>query len=808
MSKFSPPINALNAGEWAPLLNGRTDLEGYSSSAITLENFIPTIQGPITRRAGSAFVRAVKDSSDRTWLVPFIRSRSIAYMIEFGDLYCRFYYQGSPVVTGTTATITGITAANPPVVTTSAAHGYSDGDDVYISGVDGMTEVNGRWFIVANKTATTFELQTIHSQNVDGSGYTAYSANGETDTPYEIVSPYSAANLASSNGAELNIDFVQTGDVVYIAHRGGTVQPQTLSRTSATSWAFADHEPDDGPWLDINAGATTMKTSNRTGSVTITASTSVFTADDVGSLIRIYEEDLTVTDEWKTSRAYTSGDYVRSNGKEYLATTSDSSGEIPPAHTIGVATDGKVEWEYSSPGYGTGRITAQSGTTATVTVLTTFPQTVVGGGNASVLWQKGAWSEANGYPACVTFFRERLCWGMDQRLDMSVVAGFSSHAADDAGEVLATSAVSVTTQSSETNNIVGLVEGTILIVNTEGAEFTVDAPAATEPLGPNNIRVSRQTSYGAHPVRPFRVDESVLFVQASGRKLRALTYTFEAETFRAPDMLVRAEHLGKESHLTQVVRQEEPHQTMWITREDGVLLSFAFDTTQKVRAWGRHTIGGTTSVVECLAVIPSTDLRSDEVWMIVSRTINGATYRYIEYLQPAHIEGGDLEDVKYADCMLTYDSSATTTLYGFDHLEGETVGVLGDGAEQTAVAVSNGEVTITSASVARVGLTYNSTYRSMNIDVPTRDGTAQAKTKRITDVTFRVINTIGGTAGPDATNQDALADLSNGSLYSGDAHLNWPAGYETDGQIWYENSTMFPATITSIFPQVVTEEER
>ena len=129
MSKYSPPINALNAGEWSPYLNGRTDMQGYAASAYTLENFIPTIQGPITRRSGSTFVRSVKDSTEPTWLMPFVKSRDDAFVIEFGDLYCRFYYQGAPVVTGTTATITGITAANPPVVTTSAAHGYSNGDD-------------------------------------------------------------------------------------------------------------------------------------------------------------------------------------------------------------------------------------------------------------------------------------------------------------------------------------------------------------------------------------------------------------------------------------------------------------------------------------------------------------------------------------------------------------------------------------------------------------------------------------------------------------------------------------------------------
>lgn len=68
--------------------------------------------------------------------------------------------------------ITGITAANPPVVS-AATHGYVSGDIVYIDGVVGMTEVNGRAFVVANETAGTFELK-----GVDGTGYTAYGSGG------------------------------------------------------------------------------------------------------------------------------------------------------------------------------------------------------------------------------------------------------------------------------------------------------------------------------------------------------------------------------------------------------------------------------------------------------------------------------------------------------------------------------------------------------------------------------------------------------------------------------------------------------
>lgn len=816
MAKASPIINALNAGEWSDLLDGRTDIDGYSASAYVMENFIPAIQGPAIRRAGTGFVRQVKDSTDRTWLVPFIKSRDVAYQIEFGDSYCRFYFDRSPVLTGTTTSITGATAANP-VVVTSAGHGYSNGDEVFITGVAGMTEINGRWFIVANATASTYELTTIHGDNVDGTGYTAYTSGGTADTPYEISSPYSAAALTSSDGT-FNLDFVQSGDVIYITDRAGALAPRKLSRTSVTSWAFSVLDPGQGPWLPINGTTTTIYASAATGSITLTASSSIFTADDVGSIIRVDQEIITATDPWETDTAYTAGDYVRSEGKEYKAATTGTSGTSIPAHTSGTVTDGGVEWEYISPGYGVARIIAQAGTTATADVITTFPQTLIGSGNASELWRLGAWSDANGYPTCVTFFRERLCFGQVQDLHFSVAGSFEDFSIDSFGEILTESAITTTVQSSEANEIVGVTEGAVLIVNTIGSEFVVDAQSASSPFGPNNLKVSRQGAYGAKPIRPIRVGESVLFVQASGRKVRSMQYEFQVDNFVAPDMTVRAEHILRPT-VQQLARQEEPYQTLWGVRSDGQLLSFAFDQSQQVRAWARHKLGGTSAVVESVSVIPSPNGDRDEVWLIVSRTINGATRRYVEYIQPEYMSGEDKEDSKYADAMLTYDGSAATTVYGFDHLEGETVGVLADGAATPDVVVSNGEVTIDdAASVQQIGLRYSSKYATNRIDAGAAEGTSQAKTKRITDCAFRVINTLDGRAGPDEDHLDDIPDLtyrapatpmdSAPGLFTGDALLSWPSGYETNARIWFVTDGMFPATLAAIMPQVSTFESR
>lgn len=816
MAKASPIITALNAGEWSTIMDGRVDLQGYSASASVMLNFIPAVQGPAIRRAGSGFVRPTKFGESTTpRLVPFIKSRDDAFVIEMGDGYCRFFTENAPLLTGTTTTITGATQAEP-VVVTSVGHGYSNDDEVFITGVSGMTELNGRWFVIDNVTANTYELRTIHGDDVNGAGYTAYTSGGTADQPYEIVSPFTSAQLDASFG----LDFVQSGDVIYFTARDGSLAPRKLSRFGATNWVFSTLEPNDGPYLDLNATATTIYASAATGSITLTASTSIFVAGDVGSIIRVDQETITATDAWETGTAYTSGDYVRSEGKEYKAATSGTSGTSIPAHTSGTVTDGGVEWEFITSGYGVARITSQAGTTAVADVLTTFPQTTIGSGNVSTIWRKGAWSTANGFPTCVTFFRERLTFGQVQSVYASVVGGFESFAIDSFGEVLTESAVSVDVQSAEANEIVGLTEGNVLIVNTIGAEFAIDAQSSSNPFGPNNVKVSKQTSYGSAPIRPVRVGESVLFLQASQRKMRSMQFEFQVDNYIANDVTIRSSDILGDG-IVQMSRQEEPYQSIWAARSDGTLLSFAFDQNQQVRGWARHVLGGVTSGgVESLAVIPSVDGSRDVVWVTVTRTINGGERRYVEYLQSEYRDGDLQEDSKYADSMLTYSGAAASTFLGFDHLEGETVGVLSEGAAVADKVVSNGEVTITEGATtkAQIGFKYTSTYQTNRIESGAGDGTSQAKTKRLTDCAFRVVNTLGGSAGPSAANLDEIPGLNYRSpptlmgtpppLVTGDVLLSWPSGYETDGRIRFETNTMYPATIAAIMPQVVTQESR
>ena len=91
---------SFNAGEWSPLLDGRSDLEKYYSACRLLENTIPTRYGPAERRPGLYYVAEVKDSSKATRLLPFKHSTVQAYMLEFGDQYIRFFKDRGQIIDG------------------------------------------------------------------------------------------------------------------------------------------------------------------------------------------------------------------------------------------------------------------------------------------------------------------------------------------------------------------------------------------------------------------------------------------------------------------------------------------------------------------------------------------------------------------------------------------------------------------------------------------------------------------------------------------------------------------------------------
>src|SRR5215469_3677865 len=163
-----PVVQAsFNSGEWSPKLFSRVDMAKYRSGAALLLNYFVDYRGGASTRPGTKYILQCFESQFNVRLIPFQASFSVGYILEFGNNYIRFFNNGAPVLNAPT-TISGVTRANPGSVT-DTAHPYVPGDWVFISGVGGMTQLNGNYFIVGSTTTNTFNLKDLFGNNFDTS---------------------------------------------------------------------------------------------------------------------------------------------------------------------------------------------------------------------------------------------------------------------------------------------------------------------------------------------------------------------------------------------------------------------------------------------------------------------------------------------------------------------------------------------------------------------------------------------------------------------------------------------------------------
>lgn len=214
-------------GEISDLLNSRIDLPLYAKSLRHCENFIILPQGGARYRGGAQFIKNTRLNKP-AWFIPFNFSDQQSYLIEATDLKFRFY-SDQGIILNTAKTITGVSNASPGVIT-SASHGFSNGDEVFIKGIVGPYELNSRFYLVANSATNTFTLTEIDGAPVSTLNLSTYTGGGTAAKVYEIASPFAEADLPT-------LQWAQSADTMYFAHRN--YKPRKLVRTNNTSWAVS-----------------------------------------------------------------------------------------------------------------------------------------------------------------------------------------------------------------------------------------------------------------------------------------------------------------------------------------------------------------------------------------------------------------------------------------------------------------------------------------------------------------------------------------------------------------------------------------
>jgi hypothetical protein len=218
---------SFNSGEWAPTLFARVDLAKYRSGAELLENFFVDYRGGASTRTGTKYILQAYKSATAVRLIPFQASFNVGYVLEFGDGYIRPIFLGAPVLE-TALNITTATNANPCVINVPG-NAYLVGEWIFITGVGGMTQLNGRYFQISNVAGASITLADLNGVPIDSTGYGVYTSGGTASRVFTIPSPYAAADLRL-------IKFAQNVNELILCHPN--YQPYVLTLITATNWTL------------------------------------------------------------------------------------------------------------------------------------------------------------------------------------------------------------------------------------------------------------------------------------------------------------------------------------------------------------------------------------------------------------------------------------------------------------------------------------------------------------------------------------------------------------------------------------------
>lgn len=648
------------AGEITPGLYGRIDQELYYIGLRIAKNFIIRQYGGASNRPGLEYVAECRYPSKAVRLVPFQFNEEQTYAIALGDEYLRIVSDGAEIVEST-KTITGATQANP-VVITSAGHGYNNGDDVYIADIVGMTELNGRTFRVANKTANTFELTDFLGNNINGTAFTAYSSAGTASRVYTVTTPWDELDL-------FDLNYAQSNDVLTVVHND--YAPQDVTRTSNTSWTVGDFDYEYGPFLEKNTDTSiTVDPSAVSGTgINITATGgNIFDATMVGELFYMELEPDDATDSrWEPAQAVSSGQRRRAGPHYYQATNTATTGTYKPDHTEGIQSDGGVTWQYLHSGYGIVRITTyNSATSVDADVLVRIPDLIVST-NATYIWAKAAWSEDQGYPQAVAYHKQRL-WlaGTTQQPSTfwaSVVGARTNFGTSN--PLLDDEMISGKLDSTQANGIKHFVPLNKLLTLTSATEQLIAGRDGIF-LATETPIVDVQGANGSSERVPVIIGNTAMYVEDMGNRIRTLRYSLDSDSFTGIDLTARSPHLFDGKQIVDWAYQKQPFSVVWCILDDGTAATLTFMDEQKVYAWSRHETDGWFESVCCIR-------EGDEtaVYFVVRRTIGGQTRRYIERLHTRYFK--DIREAFFVDSGLTYDGrNYSLTLAGRDE-DGEPI---------------------------------------------------------------------------------------------------------------------------------------
>ena len=829
---------SFTGGEWSPSMYGRYDIDQYHSANRTIKNFIPLAHGGVINRGGTYYIDEVINGGAAGYvrLIPFQYSKTQAYVLEFTHNAMRVIKDGAYVMDASVS-ITSTTSSNP-VSVQATAHGLSSNDYVYISGVSGMTEINGRMFQITVTDANNFTLD-----NEDGTGYSA-GTGGTAQRYYTLATNIDYWQLAY-------LYYSQKADQLYVVGTSNpdiavndNVVPYKLTRTSDTSWTIT--AVSFGSSVDAPTG---LNRSSGTG----TDNNYVVTATDV-------------------------------NGEESEPTSSVEAGDTDTISWTAPSGDIEFYTIYKDENKETGFYGWVADIEATNTSWT--DDTISPDMTRTAPIAQTVFDSADDYPTVCTFFQQRMVYANSNNQPHTIWGSQTGYYDNfnKSHPVRDTDPYEFELDAIQMNAIKWMVPLDRLVVGTAGSEWQVSG-GSSDAITPTDVKAVVQSNWGCHDMMPIVIGNTILFVQFGGNRIRYLSYSLEADSYDGMDLTIFARHLFEGYTIVSWAFQRNPYSVLWCVRDDGKLIGLTYLKEQKVLAWHQHETDG--DYIDICSVPNSSG--GDDLYVVVKRTKGTEDKYYLEqfvdrmpdddieqaffvdsgltYWDPKTITNitqaqppvvttsgshgysdGDLVDIRdvsgmtdvngkrYKVDVLTsttfelleqetgadidgtgfseYTSGGTvakavTTVSGLTHLNGKEVVALANGNVETGLTVSSSAITLSNAaSRIHVGLNYESVIETLDFIVANQTDSLYARHRNIVSVLMYLENTRAVWIGPSSDRLVEVAfrdDEDWGeaiNLYSGYKEMIIPSGSQRQSRIYIKNTDPVPVCIVTLVPQI------
>jgi hypothetical protein len=519
--------------------------------------------------------------------------------------------------------------------------------------------------------------------------------------PYEVTTPYLEADL-------FDLRYVQSADVLTIVHPG--YAPRELRRLGVTNWVLQaiNFQPtiNPPPAPTVTATLADAPTDEKDYNYKITAMTDSGVEESLGS-------DTGTTDV--PNNLLQTG---ASNTIEWSAVTGASRYRV-------------YREDNGLFGY-VGETDALTFTDEGVTAdLSITPPNI-----------KPTFEAAGDYPAAVSYYQQRRVfagttnqpqnvWMTRSGTESNITYSLPSRDDD---------SLSFKVAAREANTIRHIVPLQDLVLLTSSAEWRLDG--SNGPLTPSNISVSPQSYIGVSSAPPIIVNNSLIFAAARGGHVREMGFSNDAGGYITGDLSLRATHLFDTLRIEDMAYAKAPIPFCWMVSSNGKLLGFTYIPEQQIGAWHQHdTINGE---FESIAVVAEGE--EDALYCVVKRQINGQSVRYVERLHTRSFV--EQEDAFFVDCGLTYSGAPADVITGLNHLEGQQVAILIDGAVHPRRTVTGGSVTLdVEGSVVHIGLPITADMKTLPLAFET-GGMGQGRVKNVNKVWLRVFRSSGIFTGP------------------------------------------------------------